>query len=216
MWRRLAFVLVLVPVLGLVVTAQPPAPTEEHPSSLPPSRSAEIEKLKADLAALTGGDGKAPAENANVSERAKARAELSALLKRLESLPPPGAPRSQEPTAPKSKLSSEDFAKTHDLMRAAMYEFRDGALKEALGTLEKIDQNQANSDDRAFVRYLRACCLRRMGRQDEALKLFHEIAALPQEDEFIAECAAWQVSLIRAHQELQTQLEQLRARAKSK
>jgi hypothetical protein len=215
MWRRLAFVLVFVPLLVLAGSAQPPVPTEGHPTSLPPSRTAEIEKLKADLAALTG-EGKTPAQDTNKSERAKVRDDLTALLKRLESLPPGGLARPQDPSLQKSKLSSEDAAKTHDLVRSAMNEFRDGALKEALGTLEKNELNQTNGEDRAFVRYLRACCLRRLGRQDEALKIFHEIAALPQEDEFIAECAMWQISLIRANQDLQTQLEQLRARVKSK
>jgi hypothetical protein len=215
MWRRLAFGLFLVPLLGLVVAAQPPVPSEDRPTMLPPSSALEIEKLKADLAALTG-DSKTPAEDTTKSERTKLRAELTALLKRVEALPPGSLQRAQDWTMPKSQLPSEDFAKAPDLVRSAMKDFRAGALKEALGTLEKSELNQPNSDERAFVRYLRACCLRRLGRQDEAIKLYHEIAATPQEDEFIAECALWQVSLSRAQQDIQTQLEQLRARAKSK
>ena len=72
-----------------------------------------------------------------------------------------------------------------------------------------------SKEDRAFVRYMLACSLRRLGKTSEAEVIYREVANSP-DDEFLANCAIWQLSLIRSEQELQLQLEQLRSRAKTK
>jgi hypothetical protein len=102
-----------------------------------------------------------------------------------------------------------------DEIQAAMNRFRDNDIETAKRTFQLIDPTTLSNEDRAFVRYMLACCHRRLGNISEAETLYREVANSP-DDEFFANCAIWQLSLLRSEKELQTQLEQLRSRLKLK
>jgi thioredoxin-like negative regulator of GroEL len=89
--------------------------------------------------------------------------------------------------------------------------FRAGDIDAAHRAFRLIDQTLLSREDRAFVNYMIACCLRRMNRRSEAAVIYRSVAEA-REDEFIAGCAVSQLTLIRTAQELEAQLEQLRAR----
>jgi hypothetical protein len=151
------------------------------------------------------------------AERAKLQAELLLLLKKLSASPGPApyTPGPMSPPGPKPKVEPGVGAKGPDPIREAMNLFRDNDFEAARRTFQLIDPVALPKEDRAFVRYMLACCLRRQGKPAEAEVIYREVAN-SGDDEFLASCAVWQLSLIRSEQELQTQLEQLRARAKSK
>jgi hypothetical protein len=186
LWRWLICAAVFVPVVALSAPAQPPG----------------IEKNGSDTAA----------------ERAKLQADLLALLKRISASPAPPMPYPVSPMpspGSKTKVESGVGTKGPDPIREAMNLFRDNDFEGARRTLQLIDPTVLQKEDRVFVRYLTACCLRRQGRAAEAEVIYREVAN-SGDDEFLESCAKQQLSLMRSEQELQSQLEQLRARAKSK
>ena len=217
LWRGLAFGLLLLPLVGPGATAQPPDPFLPSPPVLPDA-PVTPEKLKADIAALAAARKLALEDGAGV-ERARLQAELQAILKRINSIPTgpvPGSVRPSVPTpSPKSKAEPIDTSKPVDTLRLAMNLFRDNDYEAALRAFHLLDPGQLAREDRAFVRYMTACCLRQLGRIAEATAIFTEVAN-STDDEFVAGCAVWQLSLLRSGQELEAQLEQLRARAKSR
>jgi hypothetical protein len=170
-------------------------------------------KLKADIAALAG-EQKA-VETGTSATRAALRDELRALIKALnerpDPLPPPRPSGPGGTTGPKV----EPGGKPVDELRYAMNLFRDNDIEAAVAVFQRIDPRSLLAEDRAFVRYMTACCLRKLNRVTEAEVIYREVAD-SKEDEFVAGCAVWQLSLIRSQRELQTQLEVLRARAKTK
>ena len=50
-------------------------------------------------------------------------------------------------------------------------------------------------DDRAFVQYMTASCLRQLGKRSEAAVLYRDVADA-KDDEFLAECAVWQLTSV--------------------
>jgi hypothetical protein len=92
--------------------------------------------------------------------------------------------------------------------------FRDKDFEAALTVARQIDPAALGREDRAFAQYLTGCCLRRLNRRSEAAVVFREVAAA-KDDEFLVECAVWQLSLLRSSAEIEAQLEQLRVRAKT-
>lgn len=212
-WQRLAFGLVLVPVVGLGALAQP-LPGDPRPATLPPLVPATPDRLKADTTTLA--DERKTLEVGVGGERGRLAAQLGALLKRIDSLPDPSLPppRSSEP--PRAKFDP-DPARAVDGMRLAMNLFRDGDFRAAYQAFRGLDP--LTREDRSFARYMTACSLRRTGRTADAEVIYREIAngqQTGQEDEFIANCAVWQLSLLRSNQELEAQLTQLRSRAKGR
>lgn len=151
------------------------------------------------------------------AERAKLQADLLLLLKKLSTAPAPVPYPSgpMPPPGPKPKVEPSVGTKGPDAIREGMNLFRDNDFEAAKRTFQLIDPVVLAKEERAFVRYMLACCLRRQGKAAEAEVIYREVAN-GGDDEFLASCAVWQLSLIRSEQELQTQLEQLRARAKSK
>ena len=106
--------------------------------------------------------------------------------------------------------------KSVDAIREGMNLFRDNDFEGARRIFQLIDPTGLSREDRAFVRYMLASSLRRQGRFAEAEAIYREVGNNPDDDEFLANAALWQISLIRTEQDFQLQLEQLRARAKSK
>ena len=56
-----------------------------------------------------------------------------------------------------------------------------------------------------------ACCLRKLGRLDEAAALYRE-GANAREDEVLTDCALWHLSAISWRRDMEKQLETLRER----
>jgi hypothetical protein len=154
-----------------------------------------------------------PPEESATAERDRLRAEVLLLLKKL-SAAPPTAPAPTPVTPSPKKADPTDPARV-DAIREGTNLFRDNNFEAARRVFQLIDPSVLSREDRAFVRYMLACSLRRLGRTSEAEVIYREVAN-SGDDEFLASCAVWQLSLIRSEQELQVQLEQLRSRAKSK
>jgi hypothetical protein len=186
-WRWLTCAAVLLSVVAVSAPAQPPLGADKNGSD-------------------------------TAAERAKLQADLLALLKRISVSPSPPMPYPSGPMpspGPKPKVEPGVGSKGPDPIREAMNSFRDNDFEGAKRTLQLIDPTTLPKEDRVFVRYLTACCFRRQGKTAEAEVIYREVAN-SGDDEFLESCAKWQLSLIRSEQELQAQLEQLRARAKSK
>jgi hypothetical protein len=190
MWRWLIFTAVVAPCIG-IASGAPPAP-----------------------------DRKSGGEDPSV-ERARLQAKLLKLLETM-SPPPSGSPYPAAPAPGSGKLppkyegSSGGASKgSVDPIREATNYFRDNDFEGARRTFQLIDPATLGAEDRAYVRYMLACSYRRLGRFTEATDYYREVANSTA-DEFLANCAIWQLSLIKADQELQVQLEQLRSRAKNK
>ncbi len=87
----------------------------------------------------------------------------------------------------------------------------DGVLR----TLRMTDMEMMDKQDRAFARYLIGSCLRMEGKRSEAAAMYREVADA-KEDEFISECAVWQVQAMKFQQDTQSQLEDSAKRRESK
>ncbi len=183
-----------------------PSPT---PSSSPAGRNKEIEALKAEVEALIQ-QRKSTIETSN-SERRQLVTQLKELLKRIEERPIAKAP-AKLPTPPR-KLDFTPAETPIDLIRAATNLFRDGDFDAALRTFRLVENSNLSREDRVYVKYMIANCLRRTSRLTEATALYREVAE-NQDDPFLAECAIWHLSILRNRQELEAELQKLRERLK--
>jgi tetratricopeptide (TPR) repeat protein len=174
---------------------------------------ASLEKLKAEVDALLKQRSGTESEKGGMySERSRLQQELKELLQRIESRPPTAPrPKGNETPAKKFEIGAGD--KPLDLLRSATNLFKDGDVDAALRTLRMIDTSALGREDRAFVKYMIATCLRRTGRVSEAATLYREVAE-SREDDFLAECAIWQLSILRSTQEFQGYLDRLRGKKK--
>lgn len=152
-------------------------------------------------------------------ERARLQRQLMQLLERLNDRPPAPAipPAKAVPTGPlpRPKPDPGDDLKPVDALGKATNRFRGNDFEGALFAFRQIDLSVLPREDRAFAQYMTGVCLRKLNRRNEAATVFREVADA-KDDEFVAECAAWQMSLIRAAQDLEAQLEQLRPRPKAR
>lgn len=221
-FRRLAFGLLVLLCTGVAAVAQLPPiiPLSPEPSKVPPVVPAPIpapatrEQLKADLNALLGERKDLPTEDSLAAERARLQSELRMLLDRINSRPAvvPGVQVNPPPRP--IPIPSPDGQSVNPLRRA-INEYRENNFALAYDVLRYIDTNALPREDRAFVQYLKASSLRRSNRINEAAVAYREIADA-HEDDFYSECAMWQLSMIREAQELAGQIEQIRARTKSR
>lgn len=193
-----------------------PLPLQPSPSTIP--GSPDPFQLRSDTAALARDRQealKAAGPTASSTERAVLRAQLMELLKRLNERPAVPGPGSRPPVGSPKKFPIESGMRAVDSVRMAENLFRDGDYDAALRAFRLIDRSLLGHEDRAFVQYMTACCLRKMNKRSEAAVIYREVAEA-REDEFISECAISQLALIRSTQELEAQLEQLRSRPKSR
>jgi tetratricopeptide (TPR) repeat protein len=146
-------------------------------------------------------------------ERAKLRLQLAELLKRIEERKLPAhAPPDHSPSP---KIPADDHSKPLDPLNQAQSLYKTGNFDAALRAFRLVDSSSLGSEDKAFVQYMTASCLRRLGRNTEAMSIYREVADA-KEDAFLAECAIWQLSNLRWRKELQTQLDELRERRKAR
>ena len=202
---------------GTAAVAQPPA------GQVP---AADAKKLKNDLEALLKdrAQTKEAVESAGLSERDRLMAELRKKLEQIGELnlaPPPAvAPPPKElppPKAPKVEPTPDPFvgAVPLDPLRVAQNLYKAGDIEAAYRAIQMQKPDTLSPDDRTFAQYLSACCLRKMGKLPEAAAIYREIADAKQ-DAFITQSALTQLSMIRSVQEIESQLEQLRAPRKLK
>lgn len=159
------------------------------------------------------------------SESAKKRDELHAdllkVLERLNSAPAPATPAGPKmpPVAPPNPKTDGPIVPLDgtpaSVIKAGVTYFKNNDFEAARLLFAGIDTTSFPREDRAFVKYMVGCCLRRLERLPEAEIAFREVAN-SDDDEFHKNCAIWQLSLIKSNRELNTQLGELRARAKSK
>lgn len=206
--------------LSFLVLASQTDAQQGPESTLPTPQGKEFEaldKLKAEreklLKQLDPGAGSSiPTEDTLIFERAKLRLEIAELLKRLEEQktnPPPVVA-----VVPKIKTQSpEELTKSLDPLAQAKALYLATSYEAALKAFKLIDSAALTREDRTFVQYMIASCLRRLGNLTEATQIYREVADAG-EQEFLRECAVWQLSNIRWRQELEGQLEDLRKRLK--
>jgi hypothetical protein len=185
--------------------AQPPLPLPAPKPGDPP-----VLKKTADPPAVLPKVG----DSSTSAERARLQGQLQELIKQLQKEPPtgPGFPV-RPPSRPPGGLPPTGGGPPVDALRAAMNYFQDKDFEAAYRVARQIDLTTLGREDRAFANYLTGCSLRRLGRRSEAATYFREVAAA-KDDEFLAECAIWQLSLIQSTRDIEAQLEQLRGRPK--
>jgi hypothetical protein len=215
--RKLAFGFLLTLFAGVGAVAQLPPSSPEPLSPKETAPAARVrDQLKTDLAALLGDKKDVVTADDVASERARLQAKLQELLYRINNPRPSPSTGPKVPIAPKPRVEgSLSDSKSIDPIREGMNRFRDNDFDIALAVFRMIDPNILGPEDHAFVQYMRACCLRRLNKLNEAANLYREVADA-HENDFITECAIWQLSLIRSQQELEAQIEQLRARTKTR
>jgi hypothetical protein len=146
-------------------------------------------------------------------ERAKLRAELRELLKKINERK--SAPAETEPRVVFPKSPDEEATRPLDPLNQAQSLYRQGNFDASLRAFRLVDTSALTAEDRSFVQYMIASCLRRLGKTSDASDLYREVADA-HEDAFIAECAVWQLSNLRWRRDLETQLEDLRQRRKAR
>ncbi len=227
-----AVVLVLVLAGGVWADAPKPAPLPPIPpikpdplawkKTDPADHSAEppttdTKKLKEEIEKLTKArrDEAKPTPEPTPDERTRLRARLDELIEKLDKpkvepkpAHPPDKGHDPKPTLPEG-------GKPADTVRSAANFYRIGETDQALQMLKVTDTSQLPKEERAFADYLRAACLRKLGKTTEALTIYRDVAAA-NDDPFLAEHAKLQVTAIRSAQELEAQLEQLRGKRKPK
>jgi hypothetical protein len=151
-------------------------------------------------------------EDTLTMERSKLRLEIAELLRKLDEKP--STPPKTNPVIPKAKTqSTEELAKSLDPLAQAKALYLAENFDSALKAFKLIDTTPLTREDKTFIQYMIASCQRRLGNLAEATTIYREVAD-SGEQEFIKECAVWQLANIRWRQELEGQLEDLRKRLK--
>jgi tetratricopeptide (TPR) repeat protein len=155
------------------------------------------------------------------SEKSRAEAKGSPSLVILQPSPstPPSAPPAQPPAPPSPTASvkqTDDTPKVVtdapvDPLALAQSLFRAGNFAEALNAYHKLDKDDQKPEERVAIQYMIACCLRRLGKVDEASALYREVANAPGND-FLSENAQWHLRTMKERHELEARLEELRQR----
>lgn len=200
-------------------TAELPAPSKGTSGNSP------LEKLKsarADLKTDRDTPVKAadPEEDSTDVDRREMRKRVEDLMKRLESQPKVAAPETKP--IPKSSIpapretkgggdNSPEVSPATDALLLAQNLYKSGDFPSALNAFRIIDLDNYPSDDRLFIKYMTASCLRRTGKLSEALSLYRDVAS-SKGDDFVRECAQWQIGSLRTREEMEKQLAQLRQR----
>jgi hypothetical protein len=121
----------------------------------------------------------------------------------------PPAPQAVAEPAPKSPAADE--ARPLAPLDLAQTLFRIGDYVHALRAFRLVNQSGMTVEERAPLQYLIACCLRRLGKTDEAAALYREVANF-HGDEAVAACAQWQLSQLRWKADFGSRLRELRQR----
>lgn len=205
----------------------PLPPVPEAPNAMPDLTvlRQEAERLRAEREALATERQKVVMETPPESEEiVRLRRRLSDLVAVLSSRPvqrrstttesvlfPPSYSSQPRPTPTNATAASTPEIQPGDPLLVARSLFRAGDYGATLETYRQIDQNGLTPDERVLVQYMSACCLRKLGRLDEAAVLYREVANA-HEDEVLTDCALWHLSAINWRRDMEKELEDLRQR----
>lgn len=225
-------------VLGLVPAALPgdgPAPSDPLRDSLVPpppvpgssskNPAEKLRNLQGDLESLKKNEANppekaTPGNSAPILSEADAMAERLRLKSRLLELIGQLASRAAQPPVPPApeppRFPEIDFnRKPTDRSRFIQNLYRAGETKSTLRAIELVPPGEFTGKQASLMKYIRASCHRRLGQLSEAKQLYSELT-LSTEDEFLAQCAAWQLEAIRWRIENAAQLDLTRTHAPSK
>ena len=149
-------------------------------------------------------------------DRVKLRAQLLEMIRLLgEKKNPEIVPVKPKelPESPKTKFELPESGAI-DTLRMAQNLYKAGDLEAARLAFKQLEE-KAGTEDRLFVQYMLASCLRKQGKSSEAAVFYREVAEA-KDDAFLKESALWQLSMLKSSQDLESQLEQLRSRKKTR
>lgn len=193
-----------------------PQPSSEDPQHELKQLRAELEELKRSRSRGSQPPAASPAskpemdvpnESAELAaERARLKAKLYELLERI---PARQTPPSTAPIVDPSHDTNPDSVRPVDRLRYLQNLIKSGQYATALRAFQVMDPASMTGKQGAMLRYLKASAHRRAGDLEAAKQLFAELAQ-SREDEFLAECAAWQLQAIRMREELNGRLDTTR------
>ncbi len=98
-----------------------------------------------------------------------------------------------------------------DPLSLAQSLFLAGDHAAALQQYRQLQQDEQRTDARVTIQYMMACCLRKLGKTDEASMLYREVANSDGND-VLVENARWYLRAMKERRELEGQLDELRPR----
>jgi tetratricopeptide (TPR) repeat protein len=127
--------------------------------------------------------------------------------------PNPFAPSKPTPPAVKQPDNSTPVLTDApvDPQSLAMALFLTGEYEAALNAYRKLEQEEQKIENHVPLQYMIACCLRKLGKLEEAATLYREVANSGG-NEILVENAQWYLRSMKERHELETQLEELRQR----
>ena len=228
MRQRAIRLLGLAGLLVLLTGADPPQmlspPRPKLPEKLapapfpPPATTSNANKLRSDVAGLRQERDEVAKTitTSSSTERAVVRAQLLDLLKRMNERQSSSVPTYRFSPAPSRESFKLEGVRPVDIVRMAENLFKTGDTFAALQAFQSVDLESIPREDRLYVRYMMACCFRKMNKRVEAVALYREVAEARDVDELLSGFAISQLSMIRRTQDLEAQLEQLQSRQKSR
>jgi hypothetical protein len=114
--------------------------------------------------------------------------------------PPEQSPKNKRDAAPEGPV---------DPIALAQALYRTGDYEGALATYRLINPNTVDRPNRIGIQYMIATCLRKVGKKEEAATLYREVAN-SHDDNFLADCAKWQLSALEWRRDIEGRLETLR------
>ena len=137
--------------------------------------------------------------------------ELEITGKKIEPVPAAPAKTTEAAAPPKADGASEIGTEPIDALSEAHTLFRARRYEEALTYFRRVDLKGKKAEARAPVQYLMAICLLHLGKAEEALPVFRDVAN-SRGDEKLASYAQWQLEMLRWQREVQDKLQGHRER----
>ena len=115
------------------------------------------------------------------------------------------------PPAPQSIPDRDDAAETLvDAPGLGRVLFLSGAYAKSLEAYRSIEPSEQLPEDRLATQYVMACCLRKLGKLDDAAALYREVGNSGGHESLVTN-AQWHLQTMKGHQELVAELERLRS-----
>jgi hypothetical protein len=136
------------------------------------------------------------------------------------SLPAAPATRPAQPTPPAQSAKTPDrAAKTLtdapvDPLALARSLFQVGDTAAALTKYRKLEREEQKTEDRITIQYMMACCLRKLGKIEEASVLYREVGNSGG-NEVLVENAQWYLKAMKERRELESQFDEIHQRRKA-
>ncbi len=131
---------------------------------------------------------------------------------------PPSSTKNPTTTKPADSSEQPKESVAHPLtdapvdpMSLAQALFLSGDYASALKAYRQLEEEEPKGDQRITLQYLIACCLRKLGKLDEATTLYREVANSRGSD-FLVESSQWYLRAMKERRGLEGQLAELRQR----